>query len=195
MSTGPVALFGPGGETLRAAALALSEQGRPIGLSTLAPQPAQEFATASIANELWALGASHLHRVLDAADPAATSAYLAELEDRYGPLVACFVDPGPSPEIPFDEFSPDEWLPALRQRLAATLVVLRAAAPLIERRGGGPILLAHHPAPTTTAGAMLHAALDALPAALATELTGRPLRIQALQAGPEVGPLILALLA
>jgi 3-oxoacyl-[acyl-carrier protein] reductase len=194
VSAGPVALFGPGGATLRAAALALAEAGRPIGLATLAPVQAQEFATASVANELWALGADHLHRVLDAADPAAASAFLAELEDRFGPLAGCLVDPGPVPDILFDEFSPDEWLPAARERLAATIVAIRAAAPLLERRGGGPIVLARHPAPATAAGAALHAGIEALPAALAAELAGRPLRAATVEAGPAAGQALLTLL-
>ncbi|GIW13655.1 MAG: hypothetical protein KatS3mg062_1094 [Tepidiforma sp.] len=180
MSAGPIALFGPGGEPLRGLALALAEAGHPLGLATLAPVQAEEFATASIANELWVLGEDHLHRVLDAADPAAASAFLAELEDRFGPLAAVVVDPGPLPDIPFDEFSPDEWLPAARARLAAPLVALHAAAPLLERRGGGTAALIRRQPPRAAAGAVLAAALDALPQALAAELAGRQLRTVAL---------------
>ncbi len=182
MSTGPVVLFGPGGEPLRTAALALAQAGRPIGLATLAASQQQEFATASIANELWALGADHLHRVLDAAEPTAARAFLAELEDRFGPLAACVIDPGALPAIAFDEWSIDEWLPLARQHLAAVLAAACAAIPLLERRGGGTLLLARHPLPAGAAAAVLHAALGALPGALAAEYAGRPLRFAAVEA-------------
>lgn len=179
---GPVALFGPGGEALRSAALAAAEAARPVLLATIAPTRDQEFATASIANELWALGAEHLHRVVDAADPAATAALLAELEDRHGPLAACLIVPGQPPAIPFDEFSIDEWLPAARDTLGAALVIARAAAPLLERRGGGTLLIldpADPPAqlPATAASALLVHAIAALPGLLAAELSGRPVQV------------------
>lgn len=191
----PVALVGPGGPPLRALALALAEVGRPIGLATLAPAQAHEFATASIANELWALGADHLHRVLDAADPAALGAFLAELEDRFGPLAALAVDPGPLPDIPFDEFSIDEWLPLAHERLGAALVAIRCAAPLLERAGGGPVAIVRHPAPATAAPALIDAALAQLPAALEAELAGRPLRLAALDAAGDPAAAFLPLLA
>ncbi len=177
---GPVALFGPRGEPLRAAALAAAEAGHPLLLSTLAPGRDQEFATASIANELWALGAEHLHRIVDAADPVAVAALLAETEDRFGPLAACLITPGEPPAIPFDEFSIDEWLPATRASLGATLVIARAAAPLLERRGGGTLLIGEPAAePAAAASAILARALASLPGLLAAELAGRPLRVVA----------------
>jgi NADP-dependent 3-hydroxy acid dehydrogenase YdfG len=193
VSAGPVALFGPGGEPLRAAALALAEAGRPIGLATLASLQQQEFATASIANELWVLGADHLHRVIDAAEPAAAEAFLAELEDRFGPLAACLIDPGPLPAIAFDEWSLDEWLPLTRRQLAAVLAAARAAIPLLERRGGGAVLIARHPAPAGASAAVVDAALAALPGALAAEYAGRPLRFAAAGASGLPADLLAAL--
>lgn len=193
MTRGPVALFGPGGEPLRSAALALAEAGRPIGLATLAAEQQQEFATASIANELWVLGADHLHRVIDAAEPAAAEAFLAELEDRFGPLAACVLDPGPLPAIAFDEWSLDEWLAVARRQLAAVLAAARAAIPLLERRGGGALLLVRHPPPPGAAAAVLDAALGTLPGALAAEYAGRPLHFAAAGASHLPAALLAAL--
>jgi NAD(P)-dependent dehydrogenase (short-subunit alcohol dehydrogenase family) len=184
---GSVVLFGRGGDVLRAVTLAVAGAGRPIGLATITTASDDEFATASIANELWVLGVDHLHRVLDSADPVAVTGFLAEVEDCLGPLGACIIDPGPIPPIPFDGFSIDEWLPLARVHLQAALVIARAATPLLERRGGGTFVLVQHPQPGTAATCALWAALQSLPAALEAEHRGRPLRFRMLEAPTAAG--------
>lgn len=181
-----IACFTPGGPAARALVLALAGAGHRIGLATLTAARDEEFATASIANELWALGTHHLHRPLPAAaDPAAVAAFAAELDDRLGPVRACLIHPGPLPPVPFDEFSLDEWQPLLARHLAAPLVIAHALAPIIERNGGGPIIFAVPPAPDAGPAGALRAALAALPAALAAATAGRPLRFAAI---PEDSP-------
>ena len=61
-----VALIGRGGPLDRALAVALAEGGADLALATCERLPQQEFAVASIANEVWAIGREQFSQVIDA---------------------------------------------------------------------------------------------------------------------------------
>lgn len=83
-----VAIIGTGSPRDRAIAVTLAEAGADIAIATMDVLPAQEFATASIANEVWAIGRGQFAAVLDASDAAAVAAFLREVRRRLGRLDA-----------------------------------------------------------------------------------------------------------
>lgn len=131
---------GTGGD--RAIAMALAEAGADIAIGTL--EPGQEFATASIANEVWAIGRGQFSSVVDAADAVALASFAAETADRLGRCDLLIVSP-PSRDgleaLPPEEVSAEEWAMALRNGLTIPFLAAHAFQPVIERDGGGLILL------------------------------------------------------
>jgi len=83
-----VALIGTGSERDRAIAVALAGAGANIAIATERPVQEQEFATASIANEVWAIGREQFSAVIDASDDAQMAGFLAEARTRLGRLDA-----------------------------------------------------------------------------------------------------------
>ena len=83
-----VALIGAGSARDRAIAVALAEAGANIAIATEQPIQEQEFATASIANEVWAIGREQFSAVIDASDDAQMAGFLAEVRTRLGRLDA-----------------------------------------------------------------------------------------------------------
>jgi NAD(P)-dependent dehydrogenase (short-subunit alcohol dehydrogenase family) len=79
-----VALICAGDEEDRALAIALAEAGARLGIATLHATQQEEFATASIANEVWAIGREQFSHVLDAGDPAAVAAFARLVAERLG---------------------------------------------------------------------------------------------------------------
>lgn len=77
-----VAIICPGSDDDRAAAVALAEAGADLAIATLAPTQQQEFATASIANEVWAIGREQFSHVLDASDPADVTRFAEVVVER-----------------------------------------------------------------------------------------------------------------
>jgi hypothetical protein len=61
-----VALICRGSEEDRAIAVALAEAGANLALGTVTRAQEEEFSTASIANEVWAIGREQFNRVLTA---------------------------------------------------------------------------------------------------------------------------------
>ncbi len=121
----------------RTIAMALAEAGVDIALGTL--EGSQEFAVASIANEVWAVGREQFSSVLEADDPVALAAFAAETADRLGRcdvLVVCS-NSGTKNAPPPEEISAEEWAAALRIGLTIPLLAAHAFQPVIERDGGG----------------------------------------------------------
>jgi D-arabinose 1-dehydrogenase-like Zn-dependent alcohol dehydrogenase len=89
-----VAIVGPGGERVRSVAVVFAESGADLALGTQART--DEFAMASIANEVWVLGNEQFLRVMDfddvdAADADAQARLFTlynRLRERGGTLVA-----------------------------------------------------------------------------------------------------------
>ncbi|MGH2632801.1 MAG: hypothetical protein ACRDG3_05265 [Tepidiformaceae bacterium] len=83
-----VAIVGAGSARDRAVAVALAEAGADIAIATERPLQVQEFATASIANEVWALGREQFSAVIDASDGAQLDGFLGDVRSRLGRLDA-----------------------------------------------------------------------------------------------------------
>ncbi|MGB4861043.1 MAG: SDR family oxidoreductase [Tepidiformaceae bacterium] len=136
-----VALICRGGEDDRAIAVALAEAGADLALGTISKAKDEEFSTASIANEVWAIGREQMNSVIDAADPAEAAAFAAEVVDRLRRCDAVIVAAGPIPRVPADELSRDEWDVFVREGVTAPLMSVLAFARVIERGGGGALIV------------------------------------------------------
>jgi len=79
-----VAMIGHGTPLDRAIAVCLAEAGAHLAIATEQAEREQEFATASIANEIWAIGREQFSYVLDAASETAVASYGAEVVARLG---------------------------------------------------------------------------------------------------------------
>ncbi|MGE3073602.1 MAG: SDR family NAD(P)-dependent oxidoreductase [Dehalococcoidia bacterium] len=135
-----VAMLCRGSGDDRAIAVALAEAGADIAIGTISGAQKEEFATASIANEVWAIGREQMNSVLDATDPTAAAAFAAEVADRLGRCDAVVIAPGPTPRVEFDELSKDEWDEFAAGGVTAPLVAAMAFSKVIERGGGGAVV-------------------------------------------------------
>lgn len=172
-----VAIVSRGSVADRAIAVALAEAGADLAFGTVSAVQAEEFATASIANEVWAIGREQFNTVLDAADPAAMASFAAEVADRLGRCDALVVAAGGIPSVDFDELSRDEWDAFSVQGLAAPLMAAQAFSRVIERGGGGTIIFVVDGAPHgDVAGAVLAEGQRAMAANMGMAWAGRPLR-------------------
>jgi 7-alpha-hydroxysteroid dehydrogenase len=86
-----IAIIGRGTPGDRAVAVALAEDGADIAIATFSPKQQEEFATASIANEVWAIGREQFSHVLDASDTAAAEAFAARVREELGECAALLV--------------------------------------------------------------------------------------------------------
>lgn len=172
-----VALVCRGSEADRGIAVALAEAGADIALATISRAQQEEFSTASIANEVWAIGREQFNSVIDASDPADAAAFAGEVCDRLGRCDAVVVAPGAIPFVAFDELSSDEWRPMAEGGLTGPLLVAQAFGRVIERGGGGMVVFVDDGAAhVNVAGAVLSEALRALGSHLGIAWAGRPLR-------------------
>ncbi len=151
-----VAFICRGSEEDRAIAVSVAEAGANIAFGTVTKAQAEEFSTASIANEIWALGREQLNRVLDASDPAEAASFAAEVVDTLGRCDAVVIAVGLPAAIPFDVLSRDEWEPIADEHLTAPIFVGQAFWRVLDRAGGGTMVVvvesaAHH----DIAGSML----------------------------------------
>jgi NAD(P)-dependent dehydrogenase (short-subunit alcohol dehydrogenase family) len=78
------AMIARGDETDRAIAVALAEAGAAIAIATIASVQQDEFATASIANEVWAMGREQFSFPLDASNSEHVQAFANEVLLRLG---------------------------------------------------------------------------------------------------------------
>ena len=116
-----VAIIGRGSSLDRAVAAALADAGADIAIATQQPVHEQEFSTASIANEIWAIGREQFSHVLDATDAGAVSAFVEEVRRRLGRCDAIVVS---QPEAD----SASRVYEAVRIARAGTLVLAGAEA-------------------------------------------------------------------
>jgi NAD(P)-dependent dehydrogenase (short-subunit alcohol dehydrogenase family) len=162
-----VALICRGSEDDRAIAVALAEAGANIAIGTITRAQAEEFSTASIANEVWAIGRGQLNRLLAAAEPTDAASFAAEVVDTLGHCDVVVIAPGPAPVIPFDELSRDEWEPIAAETVTASLVSAQAFWRILDRAGGGAIFLVIEAAShRDVAGSIIAESLRALSAHL-----------------------------
>lgn len=159
-----IALAGTGSERDRAVAMACAEAGADVAFGT--SDRSQEFAMASIANEVWAVGREQFVRVLDACDPVAVTAWADEVWDRLGRcdvlVTACDAPSG----IPLDELAHAEFVTGLERNLAAPFLAAQAFGRLMERSHGGLIVLLAPASPGDAACRAAAAGLSGLAAAI-----------------------------
>ncbi len=173
-----MALVCRGSEEDRAIAVQLAEAGVDLAIGTITRAGDEEFATASIANEVWAIGREQINSVLDSADPTAAAAFAAQVCDRLGSCSAVVIAPGAPPVVAFDELSRDEWDEMELGGLTAPLVLTRAFATVLERGGGGTVVLVNEAAPhLDVAGSVLSEARRALGAFAGIALSQRGVRV------------------
>lgn len=172
-----IALVCRGSDADRAIAIALAEAGANLALGTITRGQDEEFSTASIANEVWAIGREQFNRVLDAADPAEAAAFAAEVCDRLGRCDALLLAPGPIPEIAFDELSRDEWDPLVERTLTAWLFCAQAFGRVIERGGGGVMVIANEPADQGPSSQAIDAALAGATAGMRATYAARGVHV------------------
>jgi len=182
-----VAILCRGSAAHRAIAVALAAAGANLALGTISAAKDEEFATASIANEVWAIGRDQFNTTFDATDAAAAASFAAEVVDRLGRCDCVVIAPGPTPLVDFDELSRDEWDAISAGSLTAPLVASHAFAPVIERGGGGTIVLVVDAAPHgDVAGSVVTEGLRAMAANMGIAWSDRSLR--ALLVGREGAP-------
>ena len=78
------AIIGRGDDTDRAIAVAMAEAGAAVALGTVSQVQAEEFAAASIANEVWAIGRGQFSFPLDATTAEHVQAFANEVVIRLG---------------------------------------------------------------------------------------------------------------
>jgi len=172
-----VAMVCRGTERDREIAVALAEAGANLALGTISTAQAEEFSTASIANEVWAIGREQMGSVLDAADPTAAAGFAAEVADRLGRCDAVVIAPGPIPFVAFDELSRDEWDVFAAGGVTAPLMVALAFSKVIERGGGGAVIFVVDAGPYgDVAGSVVAESLRAMAANMSIGWSERPLR-------------------
>lgn len=172
-----VALVCRGSDDDRAIAVALAEAGADVALATISRAQQEEFSTASIANEIWAIGREQFNTVTGAADPADAASFAEEVCDRLGRCDAVVIAPGATPHVDFDELSRDEWEPMARDGLTAPVIMAQAFSRVLERAGGGVVVFVDDgAAPANVAGSVLSEALCALALRLGIAWRERPLR-------------------
>lgn len=134
-----VALVCTGSESDRAIAVACAEAGADIAFGTAAPE--NEFAVASIANEVWAIGREQSTTVLDSTDGVAVTAFADEVWDRFGRCDALIAAHDLPSNAPADELSQDEWEVVIAANLTAPFLAAHAFGRLMGRAGKGVIAI------------------------------------------------------
>jgi NAD(P)-dependent dehydrogenase (short-subunit alcohol dehydrogenase family) len=79
-----VAIVGSGSPLNRAIAMALASSGADVAVGTQASTQEQEFAVASIANEVWAIGREQFSHVMDAQAVDGVAGLIAESRRKLG---------------------------------------------------------------------------------------------------------------
>jgi len=135
-----VALIGTGADLDRAITVACAEAGANLALGTVDRSQRQEFATNSIANEVWALGREHFVRVMDATEATEVTSFADETWDRLGTCDVLIANHELVSTADLDDLSPDEWERSLRVNLTGPFLAAQAFGRLMERAGSGLVV-------------------------------------------------------
>lgn len=194
-ATGPVvALLCRGSEGDRAIAMALAGAGFRLAIGTVTRSKEEEFATASIANEVWAVGGEPMHRVVDGIDPVAASTFAAEVCDSLGRCDAAIIATGPCAAVDFNELSRDEWVPMAAGNLTAPLMVAQAFGRVLEREGRGSLLFVTDAVQADNVpGRVISAGIGALAESLGEAWAGRGLQVSVMDRAGAPDDLLRAL--
>lgn len=188
-SPGAIAIIGRGTPFDRALAVACAEAGRSVALATVEHSQQQEFAVASIANEVWSIGREQFTRAMDAADVVAVTAFADEVWDRLGGCQVLVVDAYRPSAAPLDQLSADEWDDILRSNLTIPFLSMQAFARLMERQGGGRLVALSPASPQDDAAALgARAALETVAAEMERHWAGHGVHSYVIDAASALDP-------
>ncbi len=195
--TAALALVGRGTAIERALATWWGEEHGPVALATVERNREQEYALASITNELWAMGTEHFFEVIDAAHATEITAFASEVFDRFQRCDLLVVNSWQHSDAPLVELSADEWESVLRTNLTVPFLALQAFGRLMLREGRGLLLVVTPPADTGDAAmAAAAAGIGALVGRFEAAWGGEGVRTRAIPTGepPQVQALVRELI-
>lgn len=126
----------------RAIAVALAEAGADIAIATLAQTQQQEFATASIANEIWSIGREQFSAIVDARDPASVGGFADAVVARLGRCDGLIVSPGAAPAGQLEQFEAEAWLGIVQDHVVSAALAVQVFAPRLPEGGTVDLVLA-----------------------------------------------------
>lgn len=180
-----VALVGSGTPLDRSIAVAFAEAGASVALATTERVQEQEFAMASIANEVWAIGREQLTRVLDATEPTDVAGFEAEVVDRMGRCDILICSHHTLSRVPAEELSAEDWEDVLARNLTAPFLACQAFGRAMERDNRGAIVLISYERDDGDAAySAAHAGLTGLAKALIGPLGRRGIQVSLVLADP-----------
>ena len=183
---GQIALITGGSRGIgRATALAFAREGADIAFTHLNDDAKAEETAA----EIRALGRRAMHRSADAADIAATRAFVADVEAGFGPIDVLFNNAGMNIRKPFEAYTEDDFDRLMAVHLKGMFFMAQAVYPAMVARGKGCIINvasqrglkgAVNSAPYSAA----KAAIIGLTRSLSWEAAPKGVRVNAVAPGP-----------
>lgn len=173
-----VVVIGTGTQLDRSIAVAFAEAGASVALGTTEKSQEQEYAMASIANEVWAIGRDQFTRMLDATVPTEVAGFEEEVVDRMGrcDVLVCAHDS--LSQVPAEELSAEDWEDVLERNLTAPFLACQAFGRAMERdRRGAIVLVTTERDDGDAAYSAARAGIAGLAAALAGPLGRRGVRV------------------
>jgi 3-oxoacyl-[acyl-carrier protein] reductase len=183
---GQVALVTGGSRGIgRATALAFAAEGADIAFTHYN----DDARAAETASEIAALGRRAMQRPVDAADIAATRAYVAEVARDFGPIDILFNNAGINIRHNFEDFTEAEFDRIMDVHVKGMFFTAQAVYPAMVARGRGVIInvasqLAIKGAPLAVPYCSAKAAIIGFTRALAWEATAKGVRVNAIAPGP-----------
>ena len=173
-------------------ATAVAERGADVALSYNRSSTEADETAAAVRK----LGRRALTVRADLSDPAACEALVATVAKEFGRLDVLVNMASVYQSVPFDQFDVATWEKQLNVDLRATFLCSRAAVPLMRKNGGGRIVNFSDWLPTSGRPRykgylgyyVAKAGVKALTEALALELSGDQILVNAIAPGPILAP-------